>query len=110
MTTLLVMSTAIFLDANSTANGSASDMAGGLAAAMAGMGVVGLLIVLAGLVVGIIAYWRIAEKAGYAGAMSLLMLIPLVNLIIFLIFAFSEWPIEARLRMAGTGARPPGAL
>jgi hypothetical protein len=42
--------------------------------------------------------WKIAAKAGYQGALSLLMLVPLVNFVIILIFAFSEWPIESRLK------------
>lgn len=41
--------------------------------------------------------WRIATKAGYPGAASLLMLIPLVNIFVYLYFAFSEWPIEREL-------------
>jgi hypothetical protein len=57
--------------------------------------------------------WRIASKAGYAGVLSLLMLVPFVNFIIILIFAFAEWPIEARLRAClagGGGMIPPGAM
>ncbi len=42
--------------------------------------------------------WKIATKAGYPGAYSLLMLIPLVNIIIFIMFAFTEWPIERDLK------------
>jgi hypothetical protein len=43
-------------------------------------------------------YWRVAEKCGYPGAYSLLVLIPLVNIIIMLMWVFSEWPIEAELK------------
>ena len=40
-------------------------------------------------------YWRICAKAGYSGAMSLLLLIPgLGPLILILILAFGEWPIH----------------
>ena len=42
--------------------------------------------------------WKISTKAGYPGAYSLLMLIPFVNIIIFIIFAFTEWPIERDLK------------
>ena len=45
-----------------------------------------------------IAWWKIFSKAGYSGARSLLLIFPLVNLIVFLLFAFSEWPIQRRLR------------
>jgi hypothetical protein len=53
------------------------------------------------LIVNLIANWKIAEKAGYSGAASLLMLIPIANVVFFLIFAFSEWPIETRLKQIG---------
>jgi hypothetical protein len=53
-------------------------------------------------------YWRVAMKSGYPGAYSLLLLIPLVNIIIMLIWVFSEWPIEAELkRCRGQAAAPP---
>lgn len=37
---------------------------------------------------------RIARRAGYGGARGLLMGVPLVNVIILYVFAFSTWPIE----------------
>jgi apolipoprotein N-acyltransferase len=77
--------------------------ASGLGAMMAAFTGVWLIVTLVAIVIGIIAYWKIAEKAGYAGALSLLMLVPLVNLVIFLIFAFTEWPIQAQLRAARGG-------
>ncbi|MBC5823687.1 MAG: hypothetical protein GIW99_09365 [Candidatus Eremiobacteraeota bacterium] len=52
------------------------------------------------LVISIIANWKIAQKSGYPGALSLLMLVPLVNLVVFVIFAFGEWPIQRELRTA----------
>jgi uncharacterized membrane protein YhaH (DUF805 family) len=77
------------------------------------MAAYGLFFVIFGLVmfaILIAVYWRIAAKAGYSGALSLLMLIPLVNFIVMLIFAFGEWPIEAQLkalRAAGAGGGGP---
>lgn len=38
--------------------------------------------------------WRIAKKAGFSGALSLLLLIPLVNIVVLWVFAFVRWPIE----------------
>ena len=70
-----------------------------LGAVIAGYGVFILIL----LVLQIIICWKIASKAGYNGALSLLMFIPLVNFIIILIFAFGEWPIEAQLRAARGG-------
>lgn len=48
---------------------------------------------------------KVFSKAGYSGELCILMLIPLVNLITFIWFAFSEWPV----RNAGA-SRAPGAL
>jgi len=42
----------------------------------------------------IAAWWRIFSKAGHPGVLSLTMLIPEVNLGVFLWFAFSPWPVE----------------
>jgi hypothetical protein len=42
--------------------------------------------------------WRIAEKAGFPGVMSLIMYVPLVNLIVLWYLALNEWPIELELR------------
>ena len=41
----------------------------------------------------IVCYWKIFSKAGYSGALSLLMLVPIVNLILFIWFAFAQWPV-----------------
>lgn len=45
----------------------------------------------------IFCYWKIWSKAGFNGAWSLLMLIPLVNLGAFIYLAFAEWPIHKRI-------------
>ncbi len=42
----------------------------------------------------IVPAWRIVSKAGYSGALSFLLLIPLVNIILLWVFAFVKWPIE----------------
>ena len=52
---------------------------------------------LAVFIFAIIIYWRIVSKAGYNGALSLLLLVPVVNLVMLCIFAFSEWPIQKEL-------------
>jgi hypothetical protein len=43
----------------------------------------------------LIPVWRIVSKAGYSGAWSLIMFVPLINLIMIWVFAFSRWPVEA---------------
>jgi hypothetical protein len=37
-------------------------------------------------------FWKIFSKAGFNGALSLLMLIPLVNIVMIFYLAFSQWP------------------
>lgn len=71
-----------------------SNMAAGIAA----MGIGFWLFFVVVLIFEIYLMWRIAAKAGYPGAASLLMLIPVVNLIVFIYFAFAEWPIERQAR------------
>lgn len=51
--------------------------------------------------------WRIAEKAGYRGYMSLLFYIPIVNLIVLWYAAMNEWPLEQRARGASGLVAPP---
>jgi hypothetical protein len=75
-----------------------SDAANAAAAGMAAFGVVWVLICVAILILSLIVNWKIAEKAGFAGVASLLMLIPLVNIIVLIYFAFTEWPIQRELR------------
>lgn len=43
-------------------------------------------------------YCKIFAKAGFHWALGLLMFVPIVNLIAILVLAFSEWPIERKLR------------
>ena len=47
------------------------------------------------IVVGVIIiwpFWKIFTKAGFNGALSLLMLIPFINVVMIFYLAFSEWP------------------
>lgn len=50
------------------------------------------------LLISIIVWWVIFAKAGYPGALGILMIIPLVNLIVFLVFLFGEWPVRKELK------------
>ncbi len=51
------------------------------------------------LVVGLILPWiRIFRRVGLSPGLGLLMFIPVVNLVVFLIFAYREWPIERENR------------
>ena len=39
-----------------------------------------------------IVFWRICSKAGFSGALGLLMLVPIANIILPLYIAFAQWP------------------
>ncbi|HRJ19916.1 MAG: hypothetical protein M9913_12475 [Bryobacteraceae bacterium] len=62
-------------------------------AAFAGVMVIFVIVVvLVFAAIVIIPQWRIFQRAGYSGALALLMVLPLVNLIVLLWFAFADWP------------------
>ena len=59
------------------------------------------LIVLFAVIIKILIVWifcRIFSKAGFSWALGLLMLVPIANIVMPLILAFSEWPIQKELR------------
>lgn len=43
----------------------------------------------------IVPIWRICQRVGYPGWLSLLMLIPIANLGLLYFIAFSRWPIDS---------------
>ena len=71
--------------------GPESMLAGGIAVLLVG------LVALVSLILTIIIWWKIFSKAGYSGAMGLLMLVPVANLVVLLILAFGTWPIHREL-------------
>jgi len=79
---------------------------------LAAYGVFSAIVILAILAFNILCNWLIARKAGYNPALSLLMLVPLANFIVFLIFVFGEWPLHAENRAlrAQLGLPPHGPL
>jgi len=75
---------------------------------LAAFGMVYAIVILGIIAFSILCNWLIAKKAGYNPALSLLMLVPLANLIIYLIFVFGEWPIHAENRfLRGQLGLPP---
>ena len=57
------------------------------------LGAFELFIIIIGMaLVIVVPFWRIFSKAGFPGALSLLMLIPLVNLVMIFVLAFADWP------------------
>jgi hypothetical protein len=68
-----------------------------------------LFMALAFSAIHVIVFCLIYSRAGYPWAMGLLMLIPVVNFIMMLILAFSEWPIQKQLRQLQQMAPQAGA-
>ena len=59
---------------------------------------------------GIVPAWKIFSKAGYPGVLSLAMLVPILNLVMYCFLAFSEWPVLKELdalRQKTTPSGPP---
>jgi uncharacterized membrane protein len=67
-------------------------------AADAVAGIIALIILAALVYFTTLVWWKIFSKTGNIGAISLLMLIPLFNIIPLIYLAFSEWPIHKELR------------
>jgi len=55
-----------------------------------------LIVIVLGLFVAI--WWPIFKKTGNSGALSLLMLVPLLNLLVLLFLAYSDWPVLKEVR------------
>ncbi len=45
-------------------------------------------------VIGVIPFWRICKRVGFSEWLSLLIIIPLVNIIFIYWLAFTDWPIQ----------------
>ena len=43
-------------------------------------------------IISVLPFWLIFQKAGYPGALSLLMLIPVVHIVLIFFLAFADWP------------------
>lgn len=65
-------------------------------------GPVGALVVVALGLLFLIPYVFIIRKAGWSGWWVVVMFVPVVNLVMFLVFAFVEWPVHRDLRAART--------
>ena len=46
----------------------------------------------------VVAYCKICSKTGYHWALGLLMFVPIANVILPLVLAFTDWPIQKELR------------
>jgi hypothetical protein len=75
-----------------------------LAAAMGvGMLLFFLFIMAVSVVLTVVIWWKIFSKAGWSGALGLLMLVPFVNLIMCFYVAFATWPIQRELEALKRG-------
>ena len=65
------------------------------------------------IIFAVIIFWRIFSKAGYSGALSLLMFVPIANIIVLCVLAFGNWPIYKELnylrQQVAQGQRNPVA-
>jgi hypothetical protein len=55
-----------------------------------GLGLAWLIVVL----IGVVPFWRICNRVGHSPWLSLLVLVPLINLIFIYWLAFAEWPSD----------------
>ena len=58
----------------------------------------------------LVAWGFIFHRAGYSWAMLFVMMVPLVNIVWFLIFAFIKWPIQKQLEAARSQTPPAPPL
>jgi hypothetical protein len=80
-----------------------------------GLGALGMLLFfyLGAIAFSVYVYVRIARKAGYSGWWAAVLFVPVANLVVMVMFAFVEWPIERELktvRAARAGAFGPQGL
>jgi uncharacterized membrane protein YhaH (DUF805 family) len=57
-------------------------------------------------VIAVVPFWRLCARVGYSPWLSLLILVPLVNIIFIYFLAFSEWPSQKSAATAGPAATP----
>ena len=62
------------------------------------MGIIEIMVVIIVGVISVVPFWRIFSKAGFPAPMSLLMLLPLVNIVMIFFLAFAEWPALKRAK------------
>jgi uncharacterized membrane protein len=77
---------------------------------MSTLGLPELLVILVTLVVAavifVLPFYKIFSKAGYPGLLCLTMIVPLLNVIMLLFLAFSEWPVLKELQALKQRSNP----
>ncbi len=61
---------------------------------VAELGIIAFVFLLSGLgvLLTVIPLWKICSKAGFPGPLSLLMLVPIANIVLPFYVAFAQWP------------------
>jgi hypothetical protein len=90
------------------AQSSSNDPSGAATALIAALGVVYAIVILVMVAFYVFIAYMIVKRAGYNPWLGLLILVPLANFVMLLVFAFSEWPVQRenralRAQLAGTG-------
>lgn len=81
----------------------------GLAAGSAVL--LGVTFAVLGLLIPVVAYWKILEKTGHPGPLALLFIFPVVGIILLYWLALAEWPaLKPRTAAAPAPAPPPPAV
>ena len=68
------------------------------AAAVTAIGLAAIFIWLLITILVVLVFCKIFAKTGYSWALGLLMFIPIANIIMLFVLAFSEWPIQKELK------------
>jgi hypothetical protein len=63
-----------------------------------GLGFYGLI----GAIIAVIPFWRICGRLGYSPWLSLLIIIPLANIVLLYFLAFADWPLQRGTAPSGT--------
>ena len=63
--------------------------------------IIGLVFLLVSAAILIVPFWKIMERLGYSPYLSLLMVLPFLNIGLLYYIAFTDWPVE---RDFGPGA------
>ncbi len=66
---------------------------------MYGLGLPELTIIAIIGIIIILPNWKMFSKAGFSGWWSLLMIVPVINILLEYYLAFAEWPIHRELLM-----------
>ncbi|MFA5145629.1 MAG: hypothetical protein WC723_06490 [Candidatus Omnitrophota bacterium] len=55
-------------------------------------------------------WWKIVKKTGYHGALGILFLVPIANIVMMAVLAFKEWPVRKELKSRGGEIKPSASL